>query len=196
MKYIVITSKHHDGFAMFHSKASAVQHLRRHAVPARSAGRAGRGLPQARHQARLLLLAGPGLAPSRRRGRARRPLGQGPGRQHGRLHRQDRRAAGPRALDQLRRSAPCSGGTRPSDMNRERAAKLHAAAQAPAADHHQQPPLGGPGFPRRHRNARAEHSRHRLPGPRLGNLHDDERHLGLQELRPQLEDRRRRCSAT
>ena len=30
MKYIVITSKHHDGFAMFHSKASSYNNCRCH----------------------------------------------------------------------------------------------------------------------------------------------------------------------
>ena len=48
MKYIVITAKHHDGFAMFQSEASAVQHRGRHALPPRPAGRAGRGLPPRR----------------------------------------------------------------------------------------------------------------------------------------------------
>ena len=32
MKYIVITSKHHDGFAMFPSQGQQMEHLRRHAV--------------------------------------------------------------------------------------------------------------------------------------------------------------------
>ena len=80
MKYIVITSKHHDGFAMFHSKASdwniveatpfGRDPLKELAAACRKAG----------HQARLLLLAGPGLEQSRRGGGGR-PLGQGPGRQ-------------------------------------------------------------------------------------------------------------------
>ena len=67
MKYIVITSKHHDGFAMFDSKASPYNIV--DATPFRRdplkelAG----GLREGRHQARLLLLAGPGLAPSGRR---------------------------------------------------------------------------------------------------------------------------------
>ena len=76
MKYIVITSKHHDGFAMFHSQGQPVQHLRRHALQTRPAGGIGRGVPQGRHQARVLLFAEPRLAPSGRR-RRRRPLGQG-----------------------------------------------------------------------------------------------------------------------
>ena len=65
MKYIVITAKHHDGFAMFHSQAERLQHRRRHALQARSAEGTRGGLQEARHQARLLLLAMPGLASSR-----------------------------------------------------------------------------------------------------------------------------------
>ena len=46
MKYIVITSKHHDGFAMFDSKASQVEHRRRHALQAGPDEGTGRGLPK------------------------------------------------------------------------------------------------------------------------------------------------------
>ena len=111
MKYIVITSKHHDGFAMFDSKATDWN-----IVDATPFGRdplkeLAEACQQARHQAGLLLLPGPGLEPSRRRG-GRRALGQGPGRQHGRVHPQDRRAAGPRDPDQLRRHRRACGGTR------------------------------------------------------------------------------------
>jgi hypothetical protein len=38
-----------------------------------------------------------------------------------------------------------------------------------------------------HRNARAENSGQRLPGPGLGNVHDAERHVGLQTRRQSLE---------
>ena len=34
------------------------------------------------------------------------------------------------------------------------------------------------------------------PGPRLGNLHDDERHLGLQDRTTTTGNRPRRCCAT
>ena len=50
--------------------------------------------------------------------------------------------------------------------------------QLQAGHHHEQP--AGRRLPRRYGNARAVHPGHRLRGPRLGNLHDDERHLGLQ----------------
>ena len=60
-----------------------LQHLRRHSVQTRPAEGAVRGMRRAGHQAGILLLSGPGLAPPGRRGGGR-PLGQGPGRRHGR----------------------------------------------------------------------------------------------------------------
>ena len=51
MKYMVITSKHHDGFAMFGSKVRRLQHRGRDAVQARPDEGTGRRLRQARHQA-------------------------------------------------------------------------------------------------------------------------------------------------
>ena len=64
MKYIVITSKHHDGFGMFRSGPDRLVH-QVHAVPARPAQGTGRRLPRRRHQALLLPfdhgLASPGL---------------------------------------------------------------------------------------------------------------------------------------
>ena len=61
MKYIVITSKHHDGFAMFDSKANPFNIVGCDAVQTRSLEGTGGGVPAAGHQARLLLFAGPGL---------------------------------------------------------------------------------------------------------------------------------------
>ena len=78
-----------------------LEHRQSLAVRPRSAERTGRGLQEARAQARLLLLAGAGLEQPGRRG-CRRPLGQGAGRQHGRIHRQRRRAAGAGNPQQLR----------------------------------------------------------------------------------------------
>ena len=66
MKYIVITSKHHDGFALFGSKASPLQHARCDALQAGHPEGAGRGLREGRDAARLLLLADAGLAPPER----------------------------------------------------------------------------------------------------------------------------------
>ncbi len=80
MKYIVITSKHHDGFAIFDSKVSDFDVM---ATPlqARHPQGAGRCLPQGGDQA-LLLPLHHGLAPSRLS--AAPPLGgQGHGRRRG-----------------------------------------------------------------------------------------------------------------
>ena len=159
MKYIVITSKHHDGFAMFDSKASHWNIVDATPFGTRPAQGTGRRLPEARHQAGLLLFAGPGLEPSRRRGRGR-PLGQGPGRRHGRIHPQDRRAAGRAKSSPTTARSPCSGGTRPCNMTTERAEMLLPLLKLqPGIIHNNR--LGG-GYQRRHRNARAVHPRHRL----------------------------------
>ena len=64
MRYITITSRHHDGFSMFASKVTPLQHRGLDAVPARPAEGAGRGVPAAGVEAVLLLLAAR-LAPSR-----------------------------------------------------------------------------------------------------------------------------------
>jgi hypothetical protein len=61
MKYIVITSKHHDGFAMFVRRESVQQYASPHALRQGPAQGTRRRVPQARHQARLLLFAGAGL---------------------------------------------------------------------------------------------------------------------------------------
>ena len=68
MKYIVITSKHHDGFAMFDSKVSrwnvvAATPFKRDVLKELAAACQKRGMPPG-----LLLLAVPGLARTRRRG--------------------------------------------------------------------------------------------------------------------------------
>ena len=62
MKYIVITSKHHDGFAMYGSKASkynVVDATPFHRDPLKELAEAAR---KQEHEARLLLLADAGLA--------------------------------------------------------------------------------------------------------------------------------------
>ena len=84
MKYIVITSKHHDGFAMFDSKASDWNIVKATPVRPRPAEGVGRRLPQIRPQARLLLFPGPGL--EQRRLSRRRQVGPRPAARHGRLH--------------------------------------------------------------------------------------------------------------
>ena len=50
MKYLVITAKHHDGFAMYHSPCSRLRHRRRHALRPRPHGGARPRVPQGRPQ--------------------------------------------------------------------------------------------------------------------------------------------------
>ena len=80
----------------------------------------------------------------------------------------------------------------------ERGKDLYAYVPQPAARHHRQQPRGqepaGHGGPeqgrrdrRRLRHARAGDSRRRPARRRLGIVHDDERPLGLQQERPELE---------
>ena len=77
MKYLTITAKHHDGFAMFGSKVSKYNIV--DATPFHRDPHEGtcRRLPARRHQALLLLLADAGLARARwrrqRLGLPRRP---------------------------------------------------------------------------------------------------------------------------
>ena len=77
MKYIVITSKHHDGFAMFDSKASDWNIVKATPFGRDPLKELAAACRKIRHQARLLLLPGAGL--EQRRLGCRRPLGPGPG---------------------------------------------------------------------------------------------------------------------
>ena len=80
MKYIVITSKHHDGFAMFQSKASPYNICDATPFKRDPLEGIGRGVQEGGDPPWILLFTVPGLASSGRRG-LRRTLGQGPGRQ-------------------------------------------------------------------------------------------------------------------
>jgi alpha-L-fucosidase len=85
MKYIVITSKHHDGFALFDSKVTDYD-----VVDATPYGKdllkpLAEACRKHGHEARILLLAGAGLASSRRAAARGGALGSGAGRQHGRV---------------------------------------------------------------------------------------------------------------
>ena len=64
-------------------------------------------------------------------------------------------------------------------MNQERAESSCTLSEASARHHHEQPARRR--LPGRHGNARTAIPATGFPGPRLGNLHDDERHLGLQD---------------
>ena len=56
MKYLVITSKHHDGFSMFDTQVLRLQHRPFYALPPRSHEGTCRGLPGGGHQVLFLLL--------------------------------------------------------------------------------------------------------------------------------------------
>ena len=72
MGYFVITSKHHDGFAMYDSDVSDYNVVKATAWKHDPMKELKAAVPEARDQVRLLLLAGLGLAPPRR---ARQRLG-------------------------------------------------------------------------------------------------------------------------
>ena len=68
MKYIVITSKHHDGFAMYGSKVSKYNIVDATPFKRDPLKELAAACAQAQHQVRLLLLAVAGLARAQRHG--------------------------------------------------------------------------------------------------------------------------------
>src|SRR5205085_2792528 len=124
MKYIVITSKHHDGFAIFDSKISRYDIV--DATPYKRD--ALKALAQAAHRAGMRF------------------------------------------------------GVYYSIMDWH-----HPDAQGPNAPGLERPEPGGPDRPGRFRDPLAAGAPRGASGRRLGNVHDDERHLGLQIVRRRLE---------
>ena len=181
MKYIVITTKHHDGFAMFQTQASPWNIVRRHALQARPAQGTGRGLPASRAS---------GSASTTRRRRT------------GTTAARPRAANGTRRRNTAwtitstrspcRRCASCSTNygkdipavlwwDTPIDMNKERADKIRqAVVQALQPDLILNNRLGG-GYKGDTETPEQYIPPQGYPGTRLGNVHDDERHLGLQD---------------
>ena len=164
MKYIVITSKHHDGFAMFDSKASDWNIVKATPFgrdPSKELAAACRkyGLKLGFYYSQAQDWNNGGAAIGGKWDPAQE-------RRHGRLHRQGRRAAGEGDPHPLRRIPAVLWWDTPADMNKERAEKLLPLLKLQARHHPQQPPrrrLQG-----RHRDARAVHPRHRLSRAAIG----------------------------
>ncbi len=76
------------------------------------------------------------------------------------------------------------GHAAPDDPRAGRPCCAPGRACVPASS----PTTGSAAATRATRTPRAAHPGHRHPRPRLGSVHDDERHLGLQERRQQLEE--------
>ena len=167
MKYIVITAKHHDGFAMFDSKANPFNIVAAtpfHRDPLRELADEA---PQAGHQARLLLLARSGLDRARRiRDPARQPrprhpsLGPGAGRRLRHLSPHQGHPADQGTADELRRlpRRPLVRHAHRQHDARARRRDCRPAQPAPQP-HLEQPPRRR--IQGRHRNAGAVHSRRR-----------------------------------
>ena len=122
MKYIVITSKHHDGFAMFDSKACDWNIVKASPFgrdPLKELAAACR-----KYGLKLGFYYSQAQDWNNRRLRRWRQVGPGPGAEHGRLHRQRRRAAGAGDPHPLRRIPAVLWWDTPTDMNKERAEKL------------------------------------------------------------------------
>ena len=214
MKYIVITSKHHDGFSMFDSAVSRLRHRGRHALQeGRHEGALGGG--EAPGAEVLLLLLDHGLAPSVADRGERRASIQQPAtarRRSSPAQKAEYVAYMKAQLKELVTSIRPGGplvrrrmGGLVDRAGRQGSVRLRPRPEAVA--HHQQPrgqgpqghgraEQGRPAVRRRLRHARAADSRVRPPGRRLGNLHDDERHVGVQIVRRELEVEPRRSCGT
>ncbi len=189
MKYIVITSKHHDGFAMFHSKASPYNivdatpfgAIRSRSLPRPARSRASSSASIIRRPRTGIT---PAVSPTPTNGRKQ---GHWDKAQDGDFHQYIREIAIPQVREILTNYGDVAvlWWDTPAGMNREEVHELASLLKL-------QPQIIannrlGNGIEGDTETPGAVHSRHRLPRPRLGNVHDDERHLGLQVLRPQLE---------
>ena len=184
MKYIVITSKHHDGFAMFHSKASPYNiynatPFHRDPLAELAAACKKQGIRLGFYYSQAQDWHHPGGAAWG---------GHWDKAQDGDMTEYLRKIAVPQVREILSNYGPVAvlWWDTPCDMTKERADMLLSALEAATGHHHQRPARRR--LRRRHQYARAVHPGHRFPRrPRLGNLHDHERHLGLQIVRPELE---------
>ena len=181
MKYIVITSKHHDGFAMFHTKVDGYNIYDATPFHRDPLAELAAACQQPGNQVGLLLFPMPGLASPRwlchqNPQPHRRTLGSRPGRRLRRLPQQRRRTAGPRAPHQLRPHRRPLVRHRPRhDPRPRRAIPLRSSASSPTSSSTTASAAASTATPKPPNST----SPPRLSRPRLGNLHDHQRHLGL-----------------
>ena len=191
-KYIVITSKHHDGFAMFDSKASDWN-----IVKATPFGRDPlKELAAACQKEGIKLGFYYSQAQDWNNGGSACGGKWDPAQQHDMDDYIDHVAV-PQVKEILSNygqfPAVLWWDTRDQYERQPRAETLRHGGKTAPGHHHEQP--SGRRLPGRHRNAGANHPRARLSRPRLGNLHDDQRHLGLQAGRQPISSPPRRSSA-
>ena len=186
MRYMVITSKHHDGFALFPTEASkwnivdATPWKKDLIGPLADAARA-QGLKFGLYYSQAQDWTNPGGA------KAGYKDGEGwDDAQKGSFDQYIDQIAVPQVREILTRYQPDVLWWDTPHLMTQRAREKTRGTPAAEARHHPQQPSGR-WFQGRHGNTRAAHPVHGFSRPRLGNLHDDERHLGLQELRPSLE---------
>jgi len=197
MKYIIITSKHHDGFSMYDSKVSNYDIV--HASPYHRD--AVKALADAAHRQGMKFGVYYSIMD---------------------WHHPDAQAPEAPAFASNKFSNPNFGryvdnymkpqlrelltqypnidvlwfdGDWVADWNEDRGRDLYNYVRSirreqprgPCARRHERNEQGGAGGARRFRHAGAARAAGGTSGRRLGNVHDDERHLGLQELRRCLE---------
>jgi hypothetical protein len=196
MKYVVITSKHHDGFALYDSAVSEWDVMASGAkrdllTPLAKAVRA-RDMKFGLYYSQSQDWVHPGGATSGDIGKVWDPA------QKGDYDEYLKTIALPQAREIIDRYNPAIlwWDTPQQDDARARCPVRGTDGRAPA-HHQQQPPRRG--LQGRHQHARTTHPATRFPRPNVRGLHDDERHLGLQEERPQTGRARNvssRCSPT
>jgi alpha-L-fucosidase len=184
-KYIVITSKHHDGFALFDSKASLWNIVQaspygRDPLAALAAACRKHGVKLGFYYSQAQDWNNGGSASG----------GKWDPAQARDMDDYIDKVAVPQVKEILSKYGEFPAvlwWDTPTDMNTERARKLYEAAQALRPGIITNNRLGGR-VPGGHRDARAVHSAPGVSQQGLGNMHDDERHVGLQAGRPELEN--------
>ncbi len=187
-KYIVITAKHHDGFAMFHSKATPYNiydatPFKRDPLAELAEACRKQGIKLGFYYSQAQDWHHPGGAAAKG--------GHWDKAQDGSMDDYIDKIAVPQVRELLTNYGDVAvlWWDTPVNMNRERAAKLHELLKLqPQIITNNRLYRGDPEF-----RGDTETPEQKIPAtgfkrPRLGNLHDDEQDLGFQELRPRLEE--------